>query len=391
MVPQTLYIVHNNIHDNYHAGIFLMEDATAGSALAIQANKLTDNGIFGMLTDAEVPGTIDFRYNDIVGNGFWGVKNLDEEDLVAKENYWGEPGGPSRGPAPIVQCIECRCHEEDQRSDALGNGDAVSHRIHYNPWLYLSSADIFHDGDNPQYLTRSYGSDSLLLQAGWNTLSVPCKLSENADTIGEISLLGDFVTSGNTVVVYAWDAENDLWVDIGSSGDKLVPCQGYYIKMKSPSRFPVLYNNNPSPGLPSFALDDGWNLIGSPFGIDRSAADQDGGCGNGPCDPPHNSETDQGRWGVASPDSDDPEAFMLVRESLESIKEGDGGTKGVAIIVSPSVPGQLNVYSSSVTTGFWEITNSKEMATGEGYWVFMVNPATYAGFEITPFYLPDLI
>jgi hypothetical protein len=55
--------------------------------------------------------------------------------------------------------------------------------------------------------------------------------------------------------------------------------------------------------------------------------------------------------------------------------------------VSPSVPGQISVYSASVTSGFWDpIYNNKEMATGEGYWVFMVNPGTYAGFEITPFY-----
>jgi hypothetical protein len=40
-----------------------------------------------------------------------------------------------------------------------------------------------------------------------------------------------------------------------------------------------------------------------------------------------------------------------------------------------------------VTGGFWDpIYNNKEMATGEAYWVFMVNPGTYAGFEITPFY-----
>jgi hypothetical protein len=372
-INQTLYIVHNNVYENFHAGIFLMDDATLGGNLTIQANHLIDNGIFGMLTEAEVPSQIDFRWNDIIGNTYWGVKNLDEDDLIAKENYWGEPGGPSEGPAPIVQCIDCRCHEEDQRSNALGNGDAVSHRIHYNPWLYVSSADIFHDGGNPQYLTRSYGSDSLLLQKGWNTLSVPCMLSEEADTISEIVTLGDFITSQNAVVIYQWDAVSDMWVDIGYDSEKIVPGQGYYILMKEPSRFPVLFNNNPSPGLPSVALEDGWNLIGAPWGIDR----EKDCCAD-----------DEGRWAVASPDDGDPEAFKLTYEALESIKEGNGGTKGVAIIVSPSVPGQISIYSASVTSGFWDpIYNNKEMATGEGYWVFMVNPATYAGFEITPFYI----
>jgi hypothetical protein len=78
---------------------------------------------------------------------------------------------------------------------------------------------------------------------------------------------------------------------------------------------------------------------------------------------------------------------MPVIEALESIKEGSGGTKGVAIIISPSVPGQYDIWSASVTSGFWQITNTQEMATGDAYWVYMVNPATYAGFEITPFYL----
>jgi hypothetical protein len=370
--PAVLYIVHNNVTENYHAGIFLMENATDGGNITIEANHLLDNGIFGMLTEAEDPWKIDFKWNNIVGNTYWGVKNLDEDVLIAKENYWGEPGGPSRGLPPINECIACRCHEKNQQSNALGNGDAVSHLIEYNPWLYVPAEDIFHDGDNPKYLTRSYGSDSLLLQKGWNTLSVPCKLSEDADTIGEIEDLGDFITNQNAVVVYQWDAVADMWVDIGFTGTKIIPCRGYYILMKEPSRFPVLYNNNPSPGLPSFGLEDGWNLIGAPWGIDRvkdCCAD------------------DEGRWGVASPDAGDPEAFKPVWEALESIKEGNGGTKGVAIIVSPSVPGQISVYSASVTSGFWDpIYNNKEMATGEGYWVFMVNPGTYAGFEITPFY-----
>jgi hypothetical protein len=43
-----------------------------------------------------------------------------------------------------------------------------------------------------------------------------------------------------------------------------------------------------------------------------------------------------------------------------------------------------------VTSGFWDpIKNTREMATGDAYWVFMANPSTYAGFEITPFYFPD--
>ncbi len=78
---------------------------------------------------------------------------------------------------------------------------------------------------------------------------------------------------------------------------------------------------------------------------------------------------------------------MLVTDALESIKDGSNGDRGVAIIVSPSVSGQFKAWSAPVTTGFWDpVKNRETMATGEAYWVFMVNPSTYAGYEITPFY-----
>jgi hypothetical protein len=166
-------------------------------------------------------------------------------------------------------------------------------------------------------------------------------------------------------------------VDVGAGNETISPGYGYYIKMLDESKFPVLYNAGPSPGLVAVPLQSGWNLVGSPWGIDR-----DDGC----CVP-----EDEGRWAVASPDLGDDEAFKPVWEALESIKEGNGGTKGVAIIVSPSVPGQYEIWSASVTSGFWDpIYNNREMATGDAYWVFMVNPSTYAGFEITPFYFPAL-
>jgi hypothetical protein len=374
---QSLYIVNNDITANYHAGIYLMNGATQGGNITIQGNQLHENGIFGMLTEAEYPCRIDFRCNNIWCNTYWGVKNLACCDLIAKENYWGSPGGPSEGPAPIVKCIEiCHCHEIDQRSDALGNGDAVSHKVHYNPWLYDWACDDGACGTNPCGPIRIYGSDSLLLQCGWNTLSVPVMLADEGDTMLEIAGLGKFITPDNFIWILRWDATAGEWVDVGYEGETIAPGIGYYIKMTDDSRFPVLYNAGPSPGLVAVPLVSGWNLIGSPWGIDRD----DGCCDLG----------DEGRWAVASPDLEDEEAFMQVTEALESIKEGNGGTKGVAIIVSPSVPGQYEIWSASVTSGFWDpIKNNHTMVTGDAYWVFMVNPSTYAGFEITPFYFPS--
>jgi len=366
----TLYIKYNNVTDNYHAGVYLMKGATQGGNIIIQENQIHENGIFGLLTEAAIPSRIDFKWNDIWCNRYWGVKNLACCDLIAKENYWGHISGPSAGPAPIVDCIECRCHEVDQRSDALGKGEEVSHRVHYNPWLYSPWTCL----DGLCGPAMMFGSDSLSLQCGWNTLSVPIKLAPEADTFREIAGLGSFITQDNFVWVLRWDAAADKWVDAGSSGEQIIPGRGYYIKMKEESRFPVLYNAGPSPGLTDIPLESGWNLIGSTWGIDRV---------NG------SSRGDEGRWAIASPDVRDDEAFMRVTDALESIKNGNTGERGVAIIVSPPVSGQIRSWSAPVTTGFWDpLKNQEKMATGEGYWVFMVTPGRYAGFEVTPFYYP---
>jgi hypothetical protein len=340
----TCYIVGNDIHDNVHAGINLLPNA-AVDTLIIEENAIYDNGIFGIATSATtaVAGVINVtcKYNDIYGNGYWGIKNFVTTDFVAKENYWGALGGPSRGPAPIR-------HEEDQRSLlALGNGDAVSHYVYYNPWLSVSFATVLAEG------VRYYGSDTLTLQTGWNTLSVPLALYGAADTLGEISTLGNFLTTANWAIAYQYDPASG-WV----TPTTLVPCRGYYIKMKAASRFPVLYSN--SLGLPALALVPGWNLIGSAFGIDRTAA----------------GEGEQGRWAVASPPTD-AEAQMTVVLALASI------SGKASVVVSPSVPGQLVIWSGVYPCD----SPSRLMYTGEGYWVFMTSSGTLAGFEITPLYL----
>jgi hypothetical protein len=356
------YIVGNEIKNNAHAGINLLENATDFAHYTIEENKILNNGIFGISTHAEQPRKIDCKYNDIVGNRFWGIKNWDEDDLIAKENYWGTLGGPSMGPAPVK-------HEPDQRSEALGNGDAVSHRVHYNPWLTRNFKTVL------DKQIRYYGSDTLMLQKGWNTLSVPLKLDDGANTIAEWMMLGKFITDDNTEVVYQFEPGVGF-VDIGAGGQTIIPGRGYYIKMKQSSKIPVIYSGQL--GLPSFDVVHGWNLIGAPWGIDRD----------------RHTSTGEGRFAVADPDNGvlpfpaDREAIRTVFNASESIKDGLSG-RGVAIIVSPSVPGQIQPYSMAMPTGVWSILEVRErMYTGEGYWAYMVNPSTYAGFEVTPLNLP---
>ena len=87
----TLYIKYNNVTDNYHAGVYLMK-CHPGWKHHHPENQINERiGIFGLLTEAAIPSRIDFKWNDIWCNKYWGVKNLACCDLIAKENYWGIP------------------------------------------------------------------------------------------------------------------------------------------------------------------------------------------------------------------------------------------------------------------------------------------------------------
>jgi hypothetical protein len=374
------FIIGNKINNNAHAGINILKDAvaegncdykpviTAGDIqdgkpceqhLTILENEIKDNKVFGISSFAD-PALIIVKYNDIVGNKWWGIKNFVTNDglehceadlLIAKENWWGKIGGPSMGPAPI-------CHQRDERSLALGNGDAVSELVEYNPWLTQPYAVVLKNDP-----VRWYGSDSLELQAGWNTLSVPLTLDDRADTIMEISYLGKYLTSDNFVIAYQFNANTHLFEPISPN---LIPCRGYYIKVKEGTRFPVLYSGSESPGLPTYPLSNGWNLVGSAFGIDK----KDNKIGS-----------DEGRWAVANPDSypRDPESEKPAEEALNSIMSIS--PRGLSTVISPSVPGQIQTWALTA-----DDLEKKDLYTGEGYWVFMVNPATLSGFEITPFH-----
>ncbi len=290
------------------------------------------------------------NYNDIYDNDYilrgtpknYGIFNEANagEDVDARYNWWGAIGGPAAGTNALKSLT------------ALGNGDFITTDVVYNPWLSEPYDTVIDEG------IRYYGSDTLALQEGWNTLSVPLKLYDYGNTIAEIKAMGDFLTTANYAnLIYEYDSVNGF-----VTPTTLVPCRGYYIKMLAASSFPVFYSN--SLGLPSLALSAGWNLIGSAFGIDKAT---------------------EVTWAVANSDPNndgnladaDTEALKFVGAAMNSIKAQ------ASVVVSPSAPGQLGVpwavaYEATDTTN--------KMYTGEAYWVFMTASGTLAGFEITPFY-----
>ncbi len=402
-------ILSNDIHDNFSAGIYLRITITGGT-LVIEENTIHDNGGYGIQSDSTVPGDITCKYNDINGNTDFGINNSDDETLAAEYNYWGAIGGPS-------------AHADATTQTALGNGDAISDLVTYNPWLSVSQVTVITEG------IRYYGSDTLALEKGWNTLSVPVALYGLANSITEIEGMGDFLTTDNySGLIYEYDPVSGWETPI-----TLVPVRGYYIKMLEDSNFPMLYSN--SLGLPAFELAAGWNLIGSAFGIDKLGTSTwaAGASETGTHTPAGTSstvmtdstasftvdeligltivnETDGSSGVITENDADTVTVAALtggsgndwVQNDVYSIAGADTeAIRGIgtaldsigaqaSVVVSPSAPGQIGHPWSVV----WANNAPELMRTGEGYWVFMTDTGTLAGWEITPFYfttgtLPD--
>jgi hypothetical protein len=459
-MAEPLYIHDNDILDNNATGIWL-GDLAAQCGVRILRNDIETNAVFGVSNFAGdhnqggrdtvlVPATTDyyeptllgtgevdviFKYNDVVGNGLWGVKNwsidyytwghlINEQGkeggpmFNAKENYWNyceggappgsplqescAPGGPMAGPAPCA-------HDLDQRSEALGYGDAVDKGTFYNPWLAVNWEALL---DVETQGMRAYGSDSLMLQPGWNTLAVPIAVDDNYDEVAEILTLGTFLDADvdgdgeeEELVERLFEFDNTMgW----AQNPSLEALHGYYIKIDPDlapmgTKFPVIYNVEMGSGQPSYDLlnnetNGGWNLIGSGFGIDKCwdtstfEYNLNGCAGNGTCVVSYtiDAANDQGRYAVADWDViGDGEAVKWAGEVIESVVWGDNFSNGASMVVNPGVPGQIepawartvqDIYTSPGDDAAW-------MYTGESYWVFMREDGTLAGFEMTPLYL----
>jgi len=214
-----------------------------------------------------------------------------------------------------------------------GTGNKIVGDITYQPWLTRAFQTVLDDN-------IAYFGFPMVLNTGWNIISTPIALDPDADTWGEYVALGDGLDIDTGATTYYFDAANQLYGQVLGTYP-LRPCDAIYVKMDVADTAPILYS--PDVSVPSKELYAGWNLVG--------LANVDG-------------------------------LTMAADEALSTIYTVTGDLTGYSLVVSPPVNQDCWIYTR-------DGSNPPDMKRTNGYWVFMTNPGTLAGFTFTPMSLPQ--
>ena len=330
---QNITVTNNTLHCN--VGIWFEGSDLPGTGnIKIYKNDISSNvwGIEILSGTLDPTDVITILYNNIVGNTEWGILNSDASlDVSAKKNWWGSEGGPSAGSGLNA-------------SAALGNGDEVSADVLFDPWLTEDYATTIASQK------RYYGSQ-LDMSNGWNTLSTPLdlKAGSGGKTFGDIQALGSFLDPW--VIAWSFNAQTQLW-ELALTSTELVPGKGFYIKFSSATRFPILYNGVMG-FLPEYPLYQGFNLIGSMFGVDTDYGIAAVGVGTKPVD--------------------------IALASVADV---------ASVVISPALPGQVASWGTTVANP----APAKNMIVGEAYWLYVnASGRSLAGFEVTPLFFDPCV
>jgi hypothetical protein len=333
-------ITGNTITGAYHWAIEL--EGSSNGDITIKNNTITGCALVDNASAIRIPGESDLaaatycyyiQYNDIYDNasGTYSITVTTATDVLVTDincnyNWFGDASGPSYTAASGATVT---------KSNPNGTGAKVSDGVYYYPWLHKPVTDVVADN-------VSYQTSNMKLVSGWNTLSTPVKLISTADSIDEL------IPSGMTIGYY-YDGG---WQQI-TTGYTLSPCDAVYVKM-SALTYVQLKFDAAAFTTPSKALDVGWNMIS-----------------------------------LASLDSDG----MRMDYAMASVANTAANLPGYSQVVSPSINANLkDMYGNTGTS--WasasgETSTAGTMFAGLGYWCYMQNASTLAGFEITPI-APDL-
>ena len=311
--------------------------STAFPGVRIKRNYIHDNAACGIeiethsnatgSTTANIASALEIMYNDIVDNAH-------TSDTYGIYNNLYDKSATAKVTALYNWFGDAS--GPTVTGNVGGTGDTVSTYMVYSPWLYKSRTDVVADN-------VAYDAARMNLIAGWNTLSTPVKLISAADSIDEL------ISEDDMEIAYYYDGG---WQQI-LTAYTLSPCDAVYVKMTNTAS-PLLKFDAGAFSTPSKDLDAGWNLAS-----------------------------------LASLDSNGMYADLAVA----SVARTAADLPGYAQVVSPSInASQTDMYGNtgtSWTVSYGQSGVTSNMFAGLGYWVYMQNAATLAGFEITPI-APDL-
>jgi hypothetical protein len=316
------FIIRNNTIQGVAGSIVGVQvnEVVAGGSLTIEQNSISGNQTGIKLLAAVDNATIHF--NNITNNTTAGLQVAAGGSADAGENWWGDISGP-----------------KEQNWNPGGTGDKIVGDIGYVPWLTRVFQTVLND--NIAY----FGFPMVHLNTGWNIFSTPIALDPACDTWGEYKALGNGLNVHATSPAYSFNSQTQAWVPL-TSDYFLKPCDAIYVRMASPDVAPILYSPNVS--VPSKQLYSGWNLVGLAYLGDIPG--------------------------------------LKASEALVSVEEVTGGLTGYKLVVSPPMNQPSWIYTGGAIADWNGQGNppSGWMLNTYGYWVFMLNDGTLAGFTFTP-------
>ena len=219
----------------------------------------------------------------------------------------------------------------------------------------------------------------LPLEVGWNLRSTPITLDSGSATWGAIKSMGDGLPDFEAALV--WNAASNRWEEL-TSGTAITPLNAYYIKMSGRDQLGFIVNREVS-GPPQRPLYSGWNLVSS--ATSWTAVN----------------------WSADLP-STYPFPLMLVQDALITTEVGNITGWSIAIGMPEMTAYEEAFYYKGLelkkpfyykyfVQAPWTVVNSGNwsgaeteyagvVTPGGGYWVFMENPDTLAGFSFTPLF-----
>jgi hypothetical protein len=334
-------ITGNTITDAYSYGVYVEGNNNAN--LVIKNNTITGcAGEYYIADNTTIRGSAivveqgtsatdpAIQYNTITGSGYYALKvdamiSGASDTTVDCKYNWF---GDASGPY-----YSALTGAAVTKSNPNGTGDAITDLAVYYPWLHKSLADVVADN-------VSYQTSNMYLVSGWNTMSTPVKLISTADSIDEL------IPSGMTIGYY-YDGG---WQQI-TTGYVLDACDAVYVKMSAATYVQFKFDAGAFT-TPSKDLAAGWNLIS-----------------------------------LASLDSS-----KNVDNTMACVDLTAANLPGWSQVVSPSMnAAQTDIYGATETAWAESAGENQDntMQPGLGYWCYMQNAATLAGFEVTPI-VPDL-